>query len=145
MKLNSSMLDTCRPKALSALREERMAAKQELKAISNVLSYAGVALDSIFPDNALRPPVPGQEERLSFKVGNEQWAFIVNPSTLECRWDTPQISESKHVRLVLCPDEGGPLYSGFQFLCHNDAAVALHRDESHRVYHSICLYFVLLS
>ena len=128
------MQDSCRPKALTALREERMAAKQELKAISNVLSYAGVALDSIFPENALRPPVPGQEQRHCVKVGNEHWAFIVNPSNMEWRWDTPATSETKHVRLVLCPDEGGPLYSGFQFLCHNDAAVALHRDESHLVY-----------
>ena len=118
-----------RPKALSSIREDRLAARQELKAITNVLDYAGVNLDSIFPSDPLLPLDPSCERRTSCSVNGQTWSYIYNLETMETRWDCPTPRNTKHVRLVLSPDEGSPLYSGYQFLTYNNAAAALNRDE----------------
>ena len=41
----------------------------------------------------------------------------------------PDPGEEGHLRLILCPDEGGPLWSAYQFLAHSGAAIGFRRDE----------------
>ncbi|CAE7236720.1 unnamed protein product [Symbiodinium sp. CCMP2592] len=74
------------PKALGAIREQRLAAKQELKAVRNILEHANFDLDSIFPETPLRPTVPASEIRGQHRVGSEVLAFNVNTSTGESTW-----------------------------------------------------------
>ena len=122
--------DNLRPKALNSIKEERLAAKQEMKAISNILDYAGVKLEEIFPAEPLTPVDARNEVRTSCKIDGQTWSFIINTDSNEARWDTPTTSNIGHTRLVLCPDEGSPLFSAWQFLSHHSAAVGFNRDES---------------
>ena len=66
-------------------------------------------------------------------------AWISNLETGEQRWDSPMTPASSHVRLSLCPDEGGPLFCGYQYLAEHRAAIALHRDEWCLSSESTCL------
>ena len=72
-----------RPKALGALREQRLAAKQELKAVRNILEHANFDLDSIFPETPLRPTAHADEIRCEHRVGSEVLAFHVSTTTGE--------------------------------------------------------------
>ena len=120
-----------RPKALKAIKEERSSAKQEMKAVSNVASYAGLDLSRIFPSSPLLPLNPERERRLTTVIDNCAHAYVTDKSTGASRWDCPmpQAGSESHVRLVLCPDEGGPLWSAYQYMAHNHAAVGFRRDE----------------
>ena len=93
------------------------------------MQHTGLDLDSLWPSEPLRPLNPDFEERHIHVMGKEQLAFIRDIRTDQCRWDVPLAHTAKHLRLVLCPDQGSPLFAGYQYLCHNDAAVALIRDE----------------
>ena len=115
-----------RPKALSSIREQRLASKQELKAVRHVLQVAGIELDDIFPARPLRPVDPAKEQRLFHTLDGKRMAYIASKEDNTARWDT--IGPSKHLRLVLSPDEGGPLFCGFQWLAYHNGCVALNRD-----------------
>ena len=54
-------------------------------------------------------------------------SFITNAAG-ESFWDCPDGGD-RHLRVVLNPDEGSALFSGYEFLCQQSAAVALRRDE----------------
>ena len=119
-----------RPKALSSLRDDRLAAKQELKACSNVLSHIGIGLEEVFPSCRCAPIDPDNEERRLHSVGDGLLAFVANKATGVARWDTVlEGPNSDTLRLILCPDQGGPLYAAYQFLAHNGANVGFIRDE----------------
>ena len=120
-----------RPKALKAIKEERGSAKQEMKAVVNVASYAGLDLCRIFPSSPLLPLNPEREERLTTLLENCPHAYVTDKTSGESRWDCPmqQAGCESHVRLILCPDEGGPLWSAYQYMAHNHAAVGFRRDE----------------
>ena len=94
-----------------------------------MLALAGLDLASIFPEDPYLPLNPRCESRHRCIVDNKSLAFIVNNETGACRWDVPCKATSCHVRLSLCPDEGGPLFAGYQYLAHHNASIALHRDE----------------
>ena len=70
-----------RPRALSKIREERLAAKQELKAVSHVLALTGVELGLIFPENPFLPLDPQCESRHSCIVAEKTLSFILNKET----------------------------------------------------------------
>ena len=116
-----------RPKALNALKEDRLSAKQELKAVANVLSHIGLSLDQLFPTSPCIAVDPDTEERRLHAVGDEVMGYVVNRETGISRWDTHMPDEA--LRLIFCPDQGGPLYSAFQFLASNNAKVGFIRDE----------------
>ena len=101
-----------------------------MKAISNILDYAGAKLDDAFPEHAYQPLNPTTEIRSSCAINGETWSFITNKTTQESRWDVPVATNNQHLRLVLSPDEGSPLFSAWQFLCHHSGAVGFNRDES---------------
>ncbi|CAE7235164.1 hypothetical protein AK812_SmicGene46674 [Symbiodinium microadriaticum] len=127
--------DEPRPKALSSLRDDRLAAKQELKACSNVLSHIGIGLEEVFPSCRCAPIDPDNEERRLHSVGDGLLAFVANKATGVARWDTVlEGPNSDTLRLILCPDQGGPLYAAYQFLAHNGANVGFIRDELHKLH-----------
>ena len=89
----------------------------------------GVDLGSTFPEHPLMPVNPSCERRHTVTVGDKTVAWISNVQTGEQRWDSPMPSSSMHIRLSLCPDEGGPLFCGYQYLAQHHCAMSLHRDE----------------
>ena len=117
-----------RPKALGALREQRLAAKQELKAVRNILDHANFDLDTIFSATPLRAIDPAHETRAEHRLGSDVLAFHVNTTTGECTWAAVMPGEDTTVRLVLAPDEGGPLFACYQYLALQGAKVTLNRD-----------------
>ena len=116
-----------RPKALNNLKEDRLSAKQELKAVANVLSHIGLSLDQLWPSSPCCPADPHTEERRLHAVGDEIKGFVVNRETGNSRWDTHVPDDS--LRLIFCPDQGGPLFSAYQFLAYHNAKVGFVRDE----------------
>ncbi|CAE7775215.1 unnamed protein product [Symbiodinium sp. CCMP2456] len=112
------------PKALNAIKQDRLSSRQELKALINILSHVGVSLDLCWPRQPLIPADPEKEERFLHKL---TLAFLFDRQTGISKWDTPMSTD--HVRLVICPDQGGPMFCCYQYLAHLGASVALTRDE----------------
>ncbi|CAE7802321.1 unnamed protein product [Symbiodinium sp. CCMP2592] len=122
------------PKALNAIKEEKLSARQEMKAVMNILSHVGMSMDSFFPTNPLTAKVCGMEERQVLKLNSENFAFIYNTRTGQSRWDVPMHSATQDIRLVLCADQGSPLYTCYQFLAFSGASIGLIRDELHKLH-----------
>ncbi|CAE7800271.1 unnamed protein product [Symbiodinium sp. CCMP2592] len=116
------------PKALNAIKQDKLSSRQELKAVVNILSHVGVEMDGFFPTQPLLPR-GCNEARQVYRVGSENFSFVHNKESGDCRWDVPMHSASEDARLVLCADQGSPLYSCFQFLAHAGANILLIRDE----------------
>ena len=128
--MSNSSLVRRRPKALNALREDRLAAKQELKAVSNALDHIGLSLDNLFPSCPCAPVDADSEVRRQHTLNDEVLSFVVKRDTGASRWDTVVEGQGcNSLRLMLCPDQGGPLYSAYQFLAHHGANVGFIRDE----------------
>ncbi|CAE7260079.1 unnamed protein product [Symbiodinium sp. CCMP2592] len=120
------------PKALGALKEEKLAAKQELKALGNILGHVGFSLDQIWGSCPLAPVNGDGEMRILHTVDNMSIAFVIDSSGA-CRWDS-LADDSEHVRLVMGADQGSPLYSCYQYLAGHGASITLIRDELHKLH-----------
>ena len=92
----------------------------------HALEVAGVDLDHIFPEQPLLPLDPSREERKIHHTNGQSFAYIVNADNETVRWDT--LTPSRHLRLILSPDEGGPLFCGFQYLASRNGCVGFNRD-----------------
>ena len=66
-----------------------------------------------------------QEHLTVERYGN--WCFRCNTQSGESEW---LCLDKKVLRLVLQGDQGGPLYSGYQYLAVKGFAVSFIRDES---------------
>ncbi|CAE7230782.1 unnamed protein product [Symbiodinium sp. CCMP2592] len=109
--------------------EDRLAAKQELKSVANVLSHIGLDLAEVFPSSRCAPIDADSEERRLHCVGDMLYGYVINKSTGDARWDT--VAEG--LRLVLCPDQGSALYATYEYMCHCGGSVNLIRDELHKI------------
>ncbi|CAE7820525.1 unnamed protein product [Symbiodinium sp. CCMP2592] len=115
----------CRPKTIGKLRQQKLAAREHLKAVLHVVSLLDLQLQP--PSPLLRPVKHEQHERRDYYDGR---AYITDQTTGAAVWnDIPVEQAPGLVRIVLCPDEGSPLYSGFQFLAQRGLPLALLRDE----------------
>ena len=117
-----------RPKALNKIKQERLASRQELKAVVNVLSHVGLDMDAFYPKQPLLPR-GSNEARHVHQIGSENCCFVYDKHSGDSRWDVPMHAASEDVRLVLCADQGSPLYSCFQYLAFAGLNVWLIRDE----------------
>ena len=122
-----------RPKALRAIREERLAAKEQIKATAHVLQHVGLDLDSLIPETPLRQ-IRNGETRHVHVLDGVRMAFIADAEG-NCEWNAPE--EGNHVRLVLNPDEGSALFCGYEFLAQQNLAISLRRDELTLVLHNL--------
>ena len=86
---------------LKDIKQKRLAAREELKAVLHTLSLAGMELHK--PDHVLRP-VDTSSGELRLLKGNKP--FLWNPSTGNGQWD--YVWDCSALRLVVSPDEGGP-------------------------------------
>ena len=133
----SSRAPAClpRPKVISAIHQKRLCSCDHLRAVGHVLEHVGMSLDELFPANILKGP-SGPEQRLQHKISAKTWSYLWNPDAGTCRWDAVQ-EPAGHRRLILSPDEGGPLYCAYIHLASCGAAIGFQRDELHL--NSICI------
>ena len=89
------------------------------------MSHIGLDLAEVFPSSRCAPVDADSEERRLHSVGDVQYGYVINKSTGEARWDTV----GQGLRLVLCPDQGSPLFSTYQYMAHSGGCVNLIRDE----------------
>ena len=117
-----------RPRVIKEIHQQRLASRDHLRAVANILQHVGLDLDQMYPTTSFMPRDPSTEKRTIHRVGEKHLAFITDTSTNEHRWDT-HIQATTHTRLVLSPDEGGPLFCGYVHLANSGAAVHFVRDE----------------
>ncbi|CAE7513660.1 unnamed protein product, partial [Symbiodinium natans] len=98
------------PKTLAKIRQQRIASKEQLRALMHVLSLCDVTLR--MPEISLDAVNPAENERRDKYKGRP---FITNLSTGQSRWISAMDGDDYN-RLVLSPDEGGPLYTAWRFV-----------------------------
>ena len=113
-----------RPRAISGIKQRKLAAREHLRAVLNCLNQ--LDLDLSTPETILRPIDTSCEMRTHY----DNIPFVTDQNTGCSRWDAPcEYMENSHLRLVLGADEGSPLFAAVQFLHSRDVAVRLVRDE----------------
>ena len=141
----------CRPKVINAIHQKRVCSRDNLRAVGHVLEQIGLGLDDSFPNHMLRGAT-GSEKRFLHKVGNQTYAYFFDADNNRCRWEA-EIQSTKHRRIVLSPDEGGPLYCAYIHLAKCGSAVHFQRDELQLIFSSqltqldfiLSLYFFTLT
>ncbi|CAE7343813.1 unnamed protein product, partial [Symbiodinium necroappetens] len=116
--------DGIRPRVLKTIKQKRLAAREELKAVLHTISLAGMELQK--PDHVLRPADSSSGEVRLFR-GNQP--FLWSPSTGNGHWDMVLESQQNRLRLVLSPDEGGPLWAAFTWMANQGYKINFIRDE----------------
>ncbi|CAE7822907.1 unnamed protein product [Symbiodinium sp. CCMP2456] len=111
------------PRILSRIKQKRLSAREELKAVLHTLSLAGLEMCCERP---LRPRNTTQQETRECQGGRP---FLCHPTSGEAEWDVLQPSEKKKLGVILSPDEGGPLWSAFMWLNTKGCKVNFIRDE----------------
>ncbi|CAE7579412.1 unnamed protein product [Symbiodinium sp. CCMP2592] len=120
------------PRIISGLHQDKLTAREHIRAVGNVLNHLGVALDDIFPKSPLKPLAPTSEILATYEMDGKTMPFVASLQDATSRWDVPD-TESAHVRLIVCPDEGSPMFSSYVFLATRNAAINLCRDELHKL------------
>ncbi|CAE7241511.1 unnamed protein product [Symbiodinium microadriaticum] len=126
-------LEKMRHKSLAIICDASPKAKHD--AVSNALDHIGLSLDNLFPSCPCAPVDADSEVRRQHTLNDEVLSFVVKRDTGASRWDTVVEGQGcNSLRLILCPDQGGPLYSAYQFLAHHGANVGFIRDELHKLH-----------
>ena len=114
-----------RPKALSKVRQRRLASREQLRALGHVMDLLQTNLRK--PEHVLRPLNVTEKEVRLFHDG---LPFLWNPETGDAEWDVAG-SESLEtsLRLIIQPDEGSPMYCCYRFLAARGFKINLIRDE----------------
>ena len=115
---------------MGRIREERLAAKEQMRALNNILQQMSTDIDEFKADRILEPVNPLTQKRLWYpdQQGYTR-PFIVDMETGEAHWDHACDSPASHNRLSICPDEGSPLFTVFQYLSGAGFSVHLNRDS----------------
>ena len=114
---------------LSKMKQERLASREELKAVAHIAEQVGFSLDHLMPAIPYRAQIPGEECRLKTEQGGKTRHYLWNTKTGQASWDSPGLAMNNHLRLCLSADEGGPLQAAAQYLSSKGAAVLLRRDD----------------
>ena len=118
-----------RPKVLSRIKEDKSAAKEQLKAVAHIIQQLDFSLDDFKPIQPLRPLDPAREVRSLYEANGLQKPFLCENMTGLSVWDYMDSAlPLEHKRLSLCADEGSTLYTAYQYLCSQGFCVILHRD-----------------
>ncbi|CAE6944979.1 unnamed protein product [Symbiodinium natans] len=111
-----------RPKTIGKIKQQRLASKEHLQAVLHVTSLLGLDLEP--PERRLAPAEP-REQVSRHMYGSD--AFLFDQKTGEGWWQMP---DSEVIRLVLQADQGGPLYTAYQWCAAQGYAISFIRDES---------------
>ncbi|CAE7362694.1 unnamed protein product, partial [Symbiodinium pilosum] len=115
----------CEPKAISKVRQKRLASREQLRCLGHILSLLDLKLKK--PVDALRPVSLNEHEQRMLEDGVP---FLWNSVTGASEWDLcgPE-SVDGSLRVVLQPDEGSPMYCCYRFLASRGFKINLIRDE----------------
>ena len=111
-----------RPKALGKIRQKRLAAREHLKAIGNILSQMGV--DFSVPRGPLTPINCMSQKRAMY----ENRAFKYDIASGSAQWDVMDQQDGL-LRVVIQADEGSPMHSAVQYLMSKQCLIHFIRDE----------------
>ena len=117
-----------RPKILAQIRQDKLASRDELRALGHVLNLQDLSLDNLIPSSPLRPIIPDKEQRSNAKQGGLLLPYIASKDSGAATWDWPSDEHQECVRLAISADEGSSMFCAFEYLCHLNACVTLHRD-----------------
>ena len=104
-----------------------------MKAINHTLQQLGLDLDNFRAESPLQPVEALTEYRIMYAdASGFKKPFIINKESGQSRWDWPDCGDGgnlMHHRLSLCPNEGSPLFTVFQYLSGAGFSVHLNRDS----------------
>ena len=113
-----------RPKMLKKIKQDRLAAREHLRALGQTLSILGLELQ--LPEHNLRPLNLEIREQRLFTNGS---AYLWSAETGSAHWDTVRPASGSELRLTLQPDEGSPMFCTCQFLQAKGFRILFCRDE----------------
>ena len=114
--------DRLRPKTISKIKQQRLSTREHLKAVIHSLELLECELH--LPKLTLAGARP--QDHVAVEKSDNR-SFRCNTQSGESEW---LCLDTKLLRLVLQGDQGGPLYSGYQYLAGRGFAVSFIRDES---------------
>ena len=127
---------------MARIRQQRIASREQLRAVLHVLSLCEIAVQE--PQSTLDAVNPLENERRDCYDGRP---FITNLSTGQLHWADVS-AEDDYNRIILSPDEGGPLYTAWQFCAMRNLPIGFNRDElqlgKSKVEHSQFLFCAIL-
>ncbi|CAE7468345.1 hemA, partial [Symbiodinium sp. KB8] len=124
--LAGKMVDDSRarakPKSLSRVQQARLATREQVQAVLHSLELLELELK---PGKVGYPSADPKEGFQRCYHDGKPFLYDVNKG--EGLW--LEVEDDDRVRLILNPDEGSPLFAGFQFLANVKLPVAFRRDE----------------
>ena len=112
-----------RPRSLSRIKQERLASKEQLRAVFHCMELLELPVE--FAKHTYPTADP---EKGVYRHAHEGRAFLHCAKTGEATWANFR-HDPALIRVVLNPDEGSTLYTGFQFLALRSFPVSFRRDE----------------
>eukprot|EP00439_Symbiodinium_sp_Y106_P057581 s13_g8.t1 len=113
-----------RPKVLKKIRQQRLSSREHLRCLCHLLSILDVEVTE--PSQPLRPADLSANEKRFFYQGQ---AYLWSADTGSSVWDSVQPAAQRELRLILQPDEGGPMFCAVQWMQSKNFRVLLLRDE----------------
>lgn len=113
-----------RPKALKKIRQQRLSSREHLRCLCHLLNILDIEVTE--PSQPLRPADLSANEQRFFYQGQ---AYLWSARTGAAVWDSVQPAAQKELRLILQPDEGGPMFCAVQWMQSKNFRVLLLRDE----------------
>ena len=113
-----------RPKALKKIRQQRLSSREHLRCLCHLLNILDIEVTET--SQPLRPADLSANEQRFFYQGQ---AYLWSARTGAAVWDSVQPAAQKELRLILQPDEGGPMFCAVQWMQSKNFRVLLLRDE----------------
>ncbi|CAE7596873.1 unnamed protein product [Symbiodinium sp. CCMP2456] len=113
-----------RPKAISTIRQKKLAAREQLQALLHTLNMLDLELK--LPEHGLHAADTANGE---VRITSPDGCFLWNANTGQAVWDKIMEADLKDLRVVLSPDEGSSMFCCFAFLAANGFRVGWCRDE----------------
>ena len=107
---------------MSRIRQERLSSKEHMRAVLHSLELLDIELT---PCTAYKAADPAKATHRAY---HNKRPYIYQEEDGNGQWVDLQ-DTGDQVRIVLNPDEGGPLFSSFQFMAAKSAPIAFRRDE----------------
>ena len=113
-----------RPKAISTIRQKKLAAREQLQALLHTLNMLDLELK--LPEHGLHAADTANGE---VRISSPDGCFLWNANTGHAVWDKILEDDLQDLRVVLSPDEGSSMFCCYAFLAGNGFRVGWCRDE----------------
>ncbi|CAE7331982.1 unnamed protein product [Symbiodinium microadriaticum] len=113
-----------KPKAISTIRQKKLAAREQLQALLHTLNMLDLELK--LPEHGLHAADTANGE---VRISSPDGCFLWNANTGHAVWDKILEDDLQDLRVVLSPDEGSSMFCCYAFLAGNGFRVGWCRDE----------------